>query len=97
MSGMGRILALANFVIRDISSQMRARILVHMVSIDLVHHHVGIQEFNIREVPDFLLFCLIFILLRRSNVGFSLVPYGGSLGRSRLSFTNKPSLWWIVL
>jgi hypothetical protein len=62
-----------------------------MVSVDLVHHPVSIREFDIREVPDFLLFCLIFILLRRSNVGFSLVPYGGSLGGSRLGFTDKPS------
>jgi hypothetical protein len=47
MFGMGRLLAVAyslatNFVVGDMSSQVRARILVHMVSLDLVHHPVGI-------------------------------------------------------
>jgi hypothetical protein len=91
-------IVLPNFVIGDISSQMCAELLVHMVVVDLVHYPVGILEFDIRKVPDFLLFGLLFILLlRHSNERFSLVPCGGGLGRSRLGFINYPSLWWIVL
>jgi hypothetical protein len=70
-----------------------------MVSIDLVYHPVGIRESDFRKVPNFLLFCLVFLLLRRSNVGFSLVPYGvvsAGFVSASLIIPRRGGLWFCV-